>query len=63
MELNDLFAALGLAMALEGIAYALFPDAMRRMLGQVLALTPSHLRLAGVVAAAAGVGIVWLVRG
>jgi len=30
MELNDLFAALGLAMALEGIAYALFPDAMRR---------------------------------
>jgi len=63
MDLNDLFAALGLAMALEGIAYALFPDAMRRMLGQVLALAPSHLRLAGLAAAAAGVGVVWLVRG
>lgn len=63
MEFSDLFAALGLALALEGAAYALFPEAMRRMMAQVLELATSSLRLVGLVAAVLGVGIVWLVRG
>ncbi len=59
----DLLTALGLAIALEGAAYALFPSAMKKMLLQVLAQPSGHLRNAGLVAAALGVAVVWMVRG
>ena len=59
----DLLTALGVAIALEGAIYALFPGAMKRFMVRVLAEPPSHLRAAGLIAAALGVGIVWLVRG
>jgi len=55
--------AVGLAVAIEGVAYALFPGAMKKAMVQVLAQPESVLRTAGLIAAAAGVGIVWLVRG
>lgn len=58
----DLITALGLAVAIEGLLYALFPDAMKKMMLQVLAQPQSNLRTAGLVAAIAGVGIVWLIR-
>lgn len=58
----DLLTALGLAVAIEGLLYALFPNAMKKMMLQVLAQPRSSLRTAGLVAAIAGVGIVWLVR-
>lgn len=60
---GDLIVALGLAVALEGAAYALFPDGMKKILLQVLAQPPSSLRLIGLMMAAAGVVVVWLVRG
>ncbi len=63
MEFSDLFAAFGLALVLEGAAYALFPDAMRKMMAQVLELAPSNMRTVGLIAALLGVTIVWLVRG
>jgi uncharacterized protein YjeT (DUF2065 family) len=59
----DLITAIGLAIAIEGTAYALFPGPMKKMLLQVLAQPASHLRNAGLIAAVLGVGIVWLVRG
>lgn len=58
----DLLTALGLAVAIEGLLYALFPNAMKKMMLQVLAQPQSSLRTAGLVAAIAGVGIVWLIR-
>jgi len=61
--IGDLIVALGLAIALEGAAYALFPDGMKKMLLQVLAQPLSHLRFIGVTMALAGVVVVWLVRG
>ena len=61
--MTDLIAALGLAMFIEGILYALFPEGMKRIVLQVLAQPQSHLRTAGLVLAVAGVGTVWLVRG
>ncbi len=63
VDFSDLFAALGLALVLEGAAYALFPDAMRGMMSRVLAQPLSALRAAGLMAAVLGVFIVWLVRG
>ncbi len=55
--------ALGLAIVIEGVCYALFPDAMKKMMLQVLAQPASTLRAVGIGAAAVGVIIVWLVRG
>lgn len=55
--------ALGLAIVIEGVCYALFPDAMKKMMLQVLAQQASTLRAVGIGAAAVGVIIVWLVRG
>lgn len=61
--MTDLLAALGLAIALEGIVYALFPTAMQRMMASVLTQAPGRLRIGGLFAAATGVMLVWLVRG
>lgn len=54
--------ALGLALAIEGVAYALFPGGVRRMMTEVAAMPVSLLRLAGLAAAVSGVLAVWLVR-
>lgn len=61
--MTELLAALGLAIAIEGVIYALFPDAMKKFMIQVLAQPVSHLRRAGLIAAAAGVFVVWLAKG
>ena len=58
----DLVAALGLALAIEGALYALFPEGMRRMMLDMLQRAPQLLRTGGIAACALGVGIVWLVR-
>jgi hypothetical protein len=59
----DLITALGLAIAIEGMAYALFPVAMKKMMVHVLAQPLNNLRWVGLVAVLLGVGLVWLVRG
>jgi uncharacterized protein YjeT (DUF2065 family) len=58
-----LWMALGLAIALEGILYSLFPDAMKRMMAQVIVLPSGTIRGAGLAAAVAGVFILWLAVG
>ncbi len=59
----DFITALGLVLVIEGVAYALFPDAMKRMMVQILEMPTPTLRTASVTAAVIGVGIVWMVRG
>ncbi len=59
----DFITALALAMVIEGSLYALFPEAMQGAMRSVIEQPPGRLRVAGVVAASLGVGIVWLVRG
>jgi len=65
MELawSDLGVALGLALALEGAAYALAPDMMRRLYAIMLTEPVPRLRLLGIAAMAVGVLVVWLIRG
>ena len=41
------FRALGLALALEGLCWAVFPGGMRKTLLQILPLPDSRLRLVG----------------
>jgi len=61
--LTDLLTALALVLVIEGVVYSLFPDGMKRLMVQVLGLSASNLRAAGLVAATLGVGFVWLLRG
>jgi uncharacterized protein YjeT (DUF2065 family) len=61
--MSDVIAAIGLVLVLEGALYALFPNAMKRLAAQALDTPGETLRLAGLVSAALGVGVVWLVRG
>lgn len=51
-----------LALAIEGVAYALFPGAMQRMIATITTTPPATLRVFGLVAAVAGVAGLWLVR-
>lgn len=60
--MQDLLVAIGLVLVLEGVLYAAAPDAMKRMIVQMLAVPSDVLRVAGLVAMAAGVVLVWLVR-
>ena len=60
--MNDLATAVAIAVFLEGAAYALFPNAMKRAMLHVLAQPVSTLRLVGVMVAAAAVTAVWLLR-
>ncbi len=61
--MRDLLTALALVLVIEGVLWALFPEAMKRAAARALAMDSGQLRYAGLVVAAAGVVIVWLVRG
>jgi Uncharacterized protein conserved in bacteria len=61
--MTDFLTAFALLFVIEGILYALFPNVMRRLIAEALALPEHQMRAAGLVAAVAGVGLVWLLRG
>ncbi len=60
--MKDLAVALALAIALEGMAYALFPDAMKRMAARMQDMPPQMLRAVGLGAAVAGVAVLAVLR-
>lgn len=61
--MTDLLTALGLVLVLEGLCYAVAPDGMRRLAALAAEMPAGQLRIAGLAAAALGVGFVWLIRG
>ena len=61
--MSDFVSALGLVLVIEGLLYALVPEAMKRMMLEVATLPGGNLRVGGLLAMFAGVAIVWLVRG
>ncbi len=61
--MKDIIAALGLVLVIEGLIWAVSPNFGRRVLSAALEMSESSLRLAGAVAVALGVFVVWLVRG
>lgn len=60
--MRDLIAALGLALAIEGILLASFPDAMKRAMMDAAASPRDRMRLVGIVSAVLGVAAVWAAR-
>lgn len=61
--LRELCVAAGLMLVIEGVLYALAPNAMRRMLDIVLRQPENTIRMTGLAAAAAGLVVVLLARG
>jgi uncharacterized protein YjeT (DUF2065 family) len=61
--MSILAVALGLVLVIEGTLWALAPGVGRRFLEAIADMPESNLRLAGAVAVAAGVLIIWIVRG
>jgi uncharacterized protein len=60
--MRDLWTALALVLVIEGILYALLPETMKRVAIRVTVASPQILRAAGLLCAAVGVALVWLVR-
>ena len=59
---QDLWVAVGLILVLEGILYALAPNAMRRMLDMALRQPEQTIRMTGLATAVAGLVVVLLAR-
>jgi uncharacterized protein len=60
--MKDLGTALGLVLVIEGVLYALFPEAMKRAAARMLPVSPQALRIAGLAAAGIGLVVVWIIR-
>ena len=60
--MRDLGTAIALVLVIEGVLYALFPDAMKRMAAYAVGVAPQALRAAGLLAACVGVMLVWVLR-
>jgi uncharacterized protein YjeT (DUF2065 family) len=61
--MTDLATALALVLVLEGLLWAASPDGMKKAALLALGLATSQLRRGGLMAAALGVFLVWLLRG
>ncbi len=59
----DFATALALILVIEGLLYALFPEAMQRMMRVAIEASPSVMRNGGLAAAILGFVVVWLIRG
>lgn len=60
--IDDLLLALGAVAIVEGLVLALAPARLRDILALIERLDIEQLRLIGLLAATAGVGLVWLAR-
>ncbi|WP_417311027.1 DUF2065 domain-containing protein [Devosia sp.] len=61
--MTELLSALALAFALEGLLYAAFPNHMKKMLATLLATPASSIRAIGLACAAAGLVLLFIIRG
>ncbi len=59
----DFLTALALLLVIEGAIIALFPGAPLVVYRELSKLPAERLRVMGLIAAAAGLGVVWLIRG
>jgi uncharacterized protein YjeT (DUF2065 family) len=61
--MSDLIVGFGLVLVMEGMLWAFAPDMARRLLEIASETAPATLRRSGWIAMAAGLALVWLVRG
>jgi uncharacterized protein YjeT (DUF2065 family) len=59
---SELVAALGLALAIEGLLCASFPDRMKRAMMDAAESPRERMRIVGIASAVLGVVVVWAAR-
>jgi hypothetical protein len=59
----DFLTGIGFVLVIEGALLALAPESMKRFVAAMWSAPPRKLRIGGLAAAAAGVALVWAVRG
>jgi uncharacterized protein YjeT (DUF2065 family) len=55
--------AIGLVLVIEGLLFAAFPRAAKRLAASALESPETSLRIAGLVSAVLGLVLIWIVRG
>ena len=60
---SDLGVALGLVLAIEGAALALFTERMKTMMRVFLEVEDRHIRTIALLSLVSGLIIVWIIRG
>jgi uncharacterized protein len=60
--MRDFATAIALILVIEGILYALAPEAMKKLAARAMATPGQSLRIAGLLAACVGVALVWVLR-
>jgi uncharacterized protein YjeT (DUF2065 family) len=61
--MTDLLAGLGIALVLEGLLWALAPDAARRVVADIASRGNGPIQACALAAVGLGVFLVWLARG
>lgn len=60
--MQELVIAFGLFLVLEGLVYAAFPGAVRRIAAELPRIPDGTLRNFGVIAMIIGVALIWFVK-
>ena len=59
----EFIAAIGLVLVIEGLLFAAFPRAAKRLAASALENPEMSLRVAGIISAVLGIVVIWLMRG
>lgn len=57
-----LLTSFSLIFVIEGLLYALFPDAVRKLMAMAVMLPVPRLRLFGAAMALSGLSLIWMLR-
>ncbi|GAD54100.1 MAG: hypothetical protein ACJASC_001150 [Limimaricola cinnabarinus] len=60
--MTPILLGLGLVLVVEGLAWALAPSLLLKMLETLRGMTPEQRRVAGLVTLALGIALLWMAR-
>jgi uncharacterized protein YjeT (DUF2065 family) len=61
--MTEFIVAIGLVLVIEGLLFAAFPRAAKRLAASAIESPESSLRVAGIVSAVLGIILIWFMRG
>jgi uncharacterized protein YjeT (DUF2065 family) len=59
----EFIVAIGLVLVIEGLLFAAFPRAAKRLAASAIESPESSLRIAGIASAVFGIILIWFMRG
>jgi uncharacterized protein len=62
-KMAQFIVAIGLVLVIEGLLFAAFPRAAKRLAASAVESPETSLRVAGIVSAVLGIVLIWFVRG